>query len=279
MSRRFLFTGMAITLLCLAALAAAPTAFALEPGAAVVDPPAVEPPPPPPPPDPPGSGPTDPPPSQPEPPQPPPPPDPEPVGSNPDPSPPPSEQSSAKPNDSFDRQGGEGSTSGSPSNHSAGAVTGTGTPSKKGGTEHEAVAIAPTVDDFDDFGATNSGGTGVLTGGSVSCSFCGQAAGGLILGRVAAATRLEQRHTELVKHGSRAAELPEVVVPGTPGQLPGRAFTMPGGTGGVGVAFVLLSLFAFLATARSRINFTTSFELPTATWRLSGYVPPIESPG
>jgi hypothetical protein len=42
---------------------------------------------------------------------------------------------------------------------------------------------------------------------------------------------------------------------------------------------VLLSLVAILATALVLGNRMTSLRLPTATWRLSAYVPPIESPG
>jgi hypothetical protein len=54
---------------------------------------------------------------------------------------------------------------------------------------------------------------------------------------------------------------------------------MPGGTGGGGAAFLLISMIAILSASLAHGRLTTSFRLPTATWRLSAYVPPIEHPG
>jgi hypothetical protein len=54
---------------------------------------------------------------------------------------------------------------------------------------------------------------------------------------------------------------------------------MPGSAGGGGGgASLLISVMAVLTTALA-IDWAKSFRLPTATWRLSAYVPPIEHPG
>jgi hypothetical protein len=137
------------------------------------------------------------------------------------------------------------------------------------------------VDNFDDFAGGDSGGTGLLPDGSPTCGVvaCGHGAAALLT-RVASANQLQQQRDDQKRDDARAAGLAKAMPPSSPGQIPGRAFSMPGGGGGSGgAAFVLLSLFAVLMAALSRVDWTTSFQLPTATWRLSGYVPPIESPG
>jgi hypothetical protein len=54
---------------------------------------------------------------------------------------------------------------------------------------------------------------------------------------------------------------------------------MPGSAGGGGGgASLLISVIAVLTMALA-IDWAKSFRLPTATWRLSAYVPPIEHPG
>ena len=62
---------------------------------------------------------------------------------------------------------------------------------------------------------------------------------------------------------------------------PGSSFFMlqGGGGGGAATAFFLLSLIGFLASAARAPDWMPRLRLPTAKWRLSGYVPAIDSPG
>jgi hypothetical protein len=139
---------------------------------------------------------------------------------------------------------------------------------------------APGGIDVDNFWGTDSGGVGPLLLPSSGCGLIGchrQAAGPLGLG---ASTESSARERDKAAVGtSKASEPPLSGAPGGPGRAPGQSLSLSGGgAGGAGTGFVLLSLAAILAAMLSLPN-STSFRLPTATWRLSAYVPPIESPG
>jgi hypothetical protein len=245
-------------------------------------PPSAEPPPPEPTPDP-GPPPPPPPPTDPIPAPPesqPPPPDQAPPNNPPESGNPPSTNPapSAGPGDSFTQQGSPGGSSDSASAKTLSGADGRSVP---GPSTTKSPAIPPGVDNFDDFGGDGSGGSAVQTGGASGCAavICGPGAGGM-LASAASVTKLRQQQHARERDASRAAGLAKAMPPGSPGQMPGRAFSMPvGGGGGGGAAFVLLSLFAILTAALARTDWSTSLRLPTATWRLSGYVPPIESPG
>jgi hypothetical protein len=197
---------------------------------------------------------------------------PDPAATPPSDQPPSNPSSGAGASDSFTRA--NNSQSGTALSGAAGH---SGSPA---GSTTETQAIAPGVDNFDDFGATDSGGSQLQfpTGGSSGCGLaCAGSSGGL-LSRVVSSSQLQQRE-EVERRRSKTQGLPMAMTPGAPHQIPGRAFSLPGGGGGAGVAFVLLSLIAILSAALARVDWTTNFRLPTATWPLSGYVPPIESPG
>jgi hypothetical protein len=148
------------------------------------------------------------------------------------------------------------------------------------GNIRDSLAVAPGVDDFDSFTGADSGGMGLLLDDSTACGtvVCGTAAGGLVASVGASAEQIQQSAAR-ERDVSRVEGLARAMPPSPPGGIPGRAFSMPGGTGGGGGASMLISMGALLCAALALGNWARSFRLPTATWRLSAYIPPIESPG
>jgi hypothetical protein len=134
------------------------------------------------------------------------------------------------------------------------------------------------VDNFDSFSGSSGGAGDLPTGGASTCAACGSGAAALVAAVAASPTQIQQDAAR-ERDSSRVEGLAKAMPPSPPGGVPGRSFGMPGGTGGGGAAFLLISMIAILCASLAHGRWTTSFRLPTATWRLSAYVPPIESPG
>lgn len=141
------------------------------------------------------------------------------------------------------------------------------------------VPIATGGADVDAFAGMVTGGSRLLLASSLLCGAlaCSQGPAGLF--SPSASVNELQKHHDVTAASSKASEPPSTPLPGGPGQVPRPSFGLPGPGGGSGLAFVLLSLMAVLATPLARACWTTGLRLPTATWRPSAYVPPIESPG
>lgn len=141
-------------------------------------------------------------------------------------------------------------------------------------------AIPPSVDNFDSFSGSSGGADDLPTGGSKACATVTCSSGAAVLVAAAATSPTQiQQNAARERDSSRVKGLAKAMPPSPPGGVPGRSFGMPGGTGGGGAAFLLISMIAVLCASLAHGRWTTSFRLPTATWRLSAYVPPIESPG
>jgi hypothetical protein len=175
-----------------------------------------------------------------------------------------------------------GSTSGTSADPQSGAVLATPDTHSSGsaGKGRDSLAIAPGVDDFDSFTGLSTGGTSLLPDGPKACSAiaCGGGPRGFVAGVAVSVERLRETAAR-ERDASRVEGLARAMPPTTPGGIPGRAYSMPGSAGGAGGgAPLLISVIAVLATALA-LDWAKSFRLPTATWRLSAYVPPIEHPG
>jgi hypothetical protein len=163
----------------------------------------------------------------------------------------------------------------------SGAVPATpDTRSGPSGKSGDSLAISPGVDDFDNFTGMDSGGIALLTDDSQACGTvaCRGGAGGFVVS-VAASARRMQETAARERDASRAEGLARAMPPSTPGGVPGRAYSMPGSAGVGGGASMAISIIAILGAALALGNWAKRFRLPTATWRLSAYVPPIEHPG
>jgi hypothetical protein len=162
----------------------------------------------------------------------------------------------------------------------SGAVPTPDTHSGPSGKSGDSLAISPGVDDFDNFTGMDSGGIALLTDDSQTCgtAACRGSAGGFVAS-VAASARRMQETAARERDASRAEGLARAMPPSTPGGVPGRAYSMPGSAGVGGGASMAISIIAILGAALALGNWAKRFRLPTATWRLSAYVPPIEHPG
>lgn len=173
-----------------------------------------------------------------------------------------------------------GSTSGTGADSTSGAVLASPDTRSSSGKGKNSLAIAPGVDDFDSFSGVDSGGTSLLPDGAKGCATaaCTSAPRGFAVSVAVSVQRLRETAAR-ERDASRVEGLARAMPPSPPGGLPGRAYSMPGSAGGGGGgAPLLISVMAVLATALA-IDWAKSFRLPTATWRLSAYVPPIEHPG
>jgi hypothetical protein len=274
-------TGIWLVTIVLALFGFSANAFAVDP-TPPVDPGQIDPPAPPPSPAPDPNPPADqvPPPDPSPPPAPAPPGDQNPVQPPSDPAPSAGPKSSDGSSDTFvlqsADQSGSGANSSSPAPSSANNAVGH---NPSGASKDTMAAIPPSVDNFDSFSGSSGGADNLLpTGGTSGCVACNVGAATLVAAAAASPTQIQQNAAR-ERDSSRVEGLAKAMPPGPPGGVPGRSFGMPGGTGGGGAAFLLISMIAILCAALARGLWTTSFRLPTATWRLSAYVPPIESPG
>jgi hypothetical protein len=139
------------------------------------------------------------------------------------------------------------------------------------------VAITPAGTDIRGVNG-ETGGIALLPTGSLECGFLCFGHSGGSLG--AALPDELGRHSGVSNTTSQASEPPPIPIPGAPGPARGPFFSLFGGAGGGAMGFMLLSLVAVLASGLLRHpDLTTAFRLPTAMWRPSVYVPPLESPG
>ena len=161
----------------------------------------------------------------------------------------------------------------------SGAVLATPDTRSSSGKSKDSLAIAPGVDDFDSFEGLSSGGTSLLPDGPKGCASIACAGGShAFVAGVAVSVQRLRENAARERDASRIEGLARAMPPSPPGGLPGRAYSMPGSAGGGGGAPLLISGIAVLTTALA-LDWAKSFRLPTATWRLSAYVPPIEHPG
>jgi hypothetical protein len=136
---------------------------------------------------------------------------------------------------------------------------------------------APGSTDVFFLSAVNTGGIRLLLTSSLPCgqTVCSAGSAGLFAANVIV-NRFRPRPARIRDSAPKLSSLDSIT--GSPIRPGGTFFGLMGGGGSGGIAITLLAFVAVAATMLQRASWTTRL-VPTATWRPSVYIPPLESPG